>query len=455
MPNSSSDAHPLPSGQPEVTIRPAAGDWPAHPRADLDDDAARFRHELGLPTDRPVIMSGHQAAIWHPGILAKLIALQAYVAKTNAAAAWVVVDHDENEPLTIHAPSMDERGRLARSTFAPPKSNGHVPACRQAAWDVREAFELPVGVRPPAAGIEPGLRAINAALASHRAAANAADQAMSAAIELARPVLSPARVQTFNAALLAETTLFRSLVVRMQSDPVACISARNAAVAQFPDAGIAPLADNELPLWSIAAAPGSPRVRVFAEDLASLPGESLAPRALLLTGLLRMAGCELFIHGIGGEKYDRITERWLHAWLGRSLAQTTMVTATLRLRIPGQWPTEDEIAHAAWEAHHARHDPAVLGDAARAQQKQEFLGQIQAAPPRSTERAALFAQMHNVLHESERLHADRLKRLDDAAAAMRARADEAAIATDRTWPFPLYEPDQLASLRDAIAAQFA
>ena len=37
-------------------------------------EARAFREQLGLPTDRPIVMSGHQAQIWHPGILSKYLA---------------------------------------------------------------------------------------------------------------------------------------------------------------------------------------------------------------------------------------------------------------------------------------------------------------------------------------------------------------------------------------------
>ena len=61
-----------------ISIAPPATDWPALAAerfASISEPARRFRAALALPTDRPVIMSGHQAEWWHMGVLAKFVAL--------------------------------------------------------------------------------------------------------------------------------------------------------------------------------------------------------------------------------------------------------------------------------------------------------------------------------------------------------------------------------------------
>ena len=57
-----------------------------------------FRRQLGLTTDRPVIMSGHQAELWHAGIAAKALAAPTPPRHDSAAAAWVIVDQDPGAP---------------------------------------------------------------------------------------------------------------------------------------------------------------------------------------------------------------------------------------------------------------------------------------------------------------------------------------------------------------------
>lgn len=448
------------AGALDVLVRPDASGWGlAQGSSSRYENIARFRSELGLPVDLPIVMSGHQAQVWHPGILAKLLALRAFAQRRRACGVWLVVDHDDHDPFTVRAPIIGADGRLAVATFGPQTGTEGVPVCRRAAWDPVEAWRVPDGARAAAPGVEQGLERVRAALARHAAAENAGEQAARAAWDLL-PSGAGEGVIVIHATALARTTLFAELVDRMQRDPAACSDAHNSAVRGFPRERIAPLGDGELPLWSIGAAMGAVRKRVFAGERGSRPGasaegEMLAPRALLLTGLMRLAGCDLFVHGLGGERYDRITERWLGAWLSRALAPTTMATATMRLRVPGCWPSPEEIARAAWAAHRARHDPEMLGDEARAARKRELLARIDAAPARSARRAGLFNELHDRLHDSERANAAALTELDARAAAMKARAGEAAIAADRTWAFPLYEPEQLAALQHEIEARFA
>jgi hypothetical protein len=444
-------------GAPEVVIRPPVASWTSLLASRGDEPASTFRRELGLPEQGMVIMSGHQAQVWHPGILAKLLAIRAAADRFGATAAWVVVDHDENDPLTIRAPYIGQDGRLGVAVFGPRDAGGeHVPACRRPAWRAEGAWDLPARAKHASTGVAAGLQRIQQALRSSAGSEDAAVQAAAASFELATPLTKLPILLL--ATQLAKTTLFAELVALMKRDPAACVQAHNAAVSAFPRERIAPLAVEaarlELPLWSIGTAAGSQRRRVYSTDLEDAVG-LLAPRALLLTGLMRLAGCDLFVHGLGGERYDRITELWFEKWLGKRLVPTTMVTATLRLRIPGCWPSAETIARTAWIAHRARHDPKLFGDQQRAEQKAVLLARIASAPYGSRDRAQHFAELHQLLREAERVHQAELEDLDRKAAEMGARSGEAAVAQDRTWPFPLYEADQLESLKSAIEAHFA
>jgi hypothetical protein len=79
--------------------------------------SARMREQLGLPLDRPVIMSGHQAELWHPGILAKWIAGVEIARRVGGVFAWLHVDQDTNEPGAIDVPVIDGAGVLVKRTL--------------------------------------------------------------------------------------------------------------------------------------------------------------------------------------------------------------------------------------------------------------------------------------------------------------------------------------------------
>ncbi len=69
-------------------------------------------------------------------------------------------------------------------------------------------------------------------------------------------------------------------------------------------------------------------------------GVCLRPRALLTTMYLRIMVSDLFIHGIGGGKYDQLTDGIVRDFFGIEPSAMAVATATLHLPLGEQWPTE-------------------------------------------------------------------------------------------------------------------
>ena len=66
----------------------------------------------GNADDKPVIMSGHQAAFWHMGIAAKWLALHEAGECLGASTAWVVVDHDPEDFSGLSVPVRNASATL-------------------------------------------------------------------------------------------------------------------------------------------------------------------------------------------------------------------------------------------------------------------------------------------------------------------------------------------------------
>ena len=415
-----------------------------------DAPCQQTRRELGLPTQTPIVMTGHQASWWHAGILAKFFACRALADCWGAAPAWIVPDQDEQAFDTIAIPVRDENGALARESVrvtSPPRAG--TPVASLPAFD-----HLPLSPRsaPACASIEPGLRALAGAVARHSDAPNAARQIAGALATLMEPWLPPA--PTVFATNLNTTTLFADLVGRFREDADRATKTYNRAVASIAHAHVATLDRDsarrrfELPLWRVRF--GQPRQPVWSDELATLAVEELAPKALLMTGALRLACADLFIHGTGGGVYDRATERWLGEWLGVELAPMLIVSATLTLPIGNGAPTEHDLHAAVWRAHHARHHPSVLGcDGAQAQ-RDAFVKEIARARHAGDDPGPAFRTLHDALAEYRDAERDRLAALDAQAESLRARRDAGEIADDRTWAFFLHDPAALTRLDDAI-----
>jgi hypothetical protein len=236
------------------------------------------------------------------------------------------------------------------------------------------------------------------------------------------------------------------------------VESYNAAVGERPAAGVRPLAADpargrwELPLWRIAA--GEPRAAVYIERGQALDPARHGPRALLMTGLLRAAGCDLFIHGTGGGIYDQISERWLGRWLGMTLAPSAVVSATLRLDLGLGGMTPGRAQAAVALAHRARHDPALLGDPDAAARKRELVQRIDALERGDPARAPLFARMHRALEEARAGAGERLAALDRSADAAAALLRSRDALEDRTWSCVLPQPAAIARLCERVAARF-
>jgi hypothetical protein len=404
-------------------------------------------------------MTGHQPAFWHAGILAKYLAAHAVAEKTGAAAAWCVPDQDVLDPGAVAWPVARRGGTGGRWERAEgrllrwPESIEGAPAGRIGAGEAVDPEGMPEGLGELARAVQ-GER--SATTASARVW-GAHERVIADRLGLAGD--GPAAFAT----AVARTQFFASLVQRMRSDPEACARSYNAAAGAEPDAGMRPLAVSgsgdriELPLWRVGA--GGRRVAVFAPDLDGLDAGDLLPRATLFTGILRLAGCDLFVHGTGGIGYDRVTERWLGGWLRDelgdtlpvSLAPAGAVTATVLLDLGVPDVTRSDLAHAVWRAHAARHNPVLLGDAPAQKEKDTLVGRIESAV--GAERAPLFEALHGLLERVRTQRGMELDALEADAGRVRAALADRSLAHDRTWPWVLHDDATLARLRSEIAAR--
>jgi hypothetical protein len=77
-------------------------------------------------------------------------------------------------------------------------------------------------------------------------------------------------------------------------------------------------------------------VEAVADSLAAISDWKLRPRALMTTTFLRLGLADLFIHGLGGAKYDEWNDAVIRRFWNIAPPAYTMVTATLRLPV-GDW----------------------------------------------------------------------------------------------------------------------
>ena len=439
----------------------------------LAGEAFDSEHMVG-----PVFATGHQAWLWHPGILAKLFAVDAAARRCGGTAIHLVVDHDVNAALRLDVPVRDgdhlrsQSLTLAEENTARPTGYRLVDAQAVAA-ELRRARDL-LG-HTAAVDLDPAVAAAEAAAAADPPSAAELVTAIQAAWLAKHGFDLVHRVVVVESQRLLTTAAAGTLLSRMLHDARRCAAAYNAAVAAHPEAGVPPLLVErervELPVWAVGAV--SNRERLFADladsrpawgaedgsvlTEAEMPLSLIWPRALLLSALMRHFYSDLFVHGTGGGVYDQATETWWHDWTGGVLNPMATATADVRLDLDAPLANPDNVARAVWYQNHLphnldRHVRLRPEDAPLIARKAEALTHMDDDRDRRRRRD-LFRVIHEANAELGHRHPEPL--LEAARAVERARTGLAnrAIAGRRDWCFMLYPPERLHDLRAAVERQ--
>lgn len=197
------------------------------------------------------------------------------------------------------------------------------------------------------------------------------------------------------------------------------------------------------------------------EVLTGLEGWRLRPRALTLTIWARLLLADLFIHGIGGAKYDRISDRIIADFYGFKPRHMACVSATLLMDLPHTEATGESVRRLNhvlrdWRYNPQRHlaggpdiDP-LMEQRKQAVRRAEELRQGEGSNRQA--RRAVFDQIRE-------MNAALLEARPEALAAQRAELrrtqEELArnrIALDREYFFGLYDRLELHRLLDALPA---
>jgi hypothetical protein len=380
--------------------------------------------------DRPLVAMGHQTELYHAGVWAKNALVDAAAVKLGGRAVQFAVDTDEPKHLKLKWPGGgvpitddDTPAEWAALLAAPsPAHLAHVAEEFERAaarWDFRplvpeflaslrrlslESPNLPaaltnamheldwsLGLRhgvmlfSPLCSSEPYLLFAHHVLS--RADSFAGDY--NAALEDYRRehrVRTPGRPMPnlkvgpeecevpFWLDSLASGTRKRGSVVRRG----------NNWVLRTPDDA------DEFPFQPRAAASASSELSSWLRrhDL------RLSPRALTLTTFLRLLLVDQFVHGIGGGRYDQVTDRLIERHFGLEPPRFAVTTATLYF--PGAVGQPRVCTSCVvQDGHRLRH--RVLGA-----EKDRMVAAIAAAPRGSLERSTLFHEMHNRITATSR-----------------------------------------------------
>jgi hypothetical protein len=308
----------------------------------------------------PIIMTGHQPVFFHSGLTFKYETAEKFAAAHHAVGVAIVIDTDEGDAGSFSFPactvSVSEADRRAsattlhtQSTTFGQDSSLYCAGRKGSSGDIRkEAVLVAAGLN--ACGCEPA--ALSFTKVAEQYAAIDTDSMMEANLIVRWNAAIGGRLLELPLSVLCGFPEVMRFFVEILSRPFEFAQCYNSSLDEFRrdqkirnEANPFPnlryqVSQTELPFWIVDTAAGtrqivSVRQAGFERTLETpdglrieiLPGNEsaslfsllvsgrcLIPRGALITAAMRLLFSDLFVHGTGGGRYDRFTDRLIKKW---------------------------------------------------------------------------------------------------------------------------------------------
>jgi hypothetical protein len=433
-----------------------------------------------------LLATGHQPLLVHPGIWVKYLAL-ARLVPPGGVGLNLIVDSDAVDEVVAEVPVRSGQLRRAR-----------VPLARGGPYTPIEAMAAPTTEewRQFAAAIDRHLATVaDEALAAGWARARSvnppvSDLGLAGALSAVRRTLEgPRPYLDLPVSLLARTPAFRRFAYAILRDAGrfavihnACLRAyREAygvrtAAQPFPDLTV----DDrriEVPFWYVAdgrrwalfVEPLGRRLLAGDRDVGPVPEDPeetdfavapIRPRALALTAFARLVLTDLFIHGVGGGRYDRATDAVVRSFFGIAPPAYAATTATLFL----PFAADDSLAEERQRLHRLlldlQHNPdrflAADGGAHQAliEEKWALIRRLeQAGQLTRKERRAATQRIREVNAILQVEVADKVAEAQESLDRLSRREADIEVTAYRGYPFLLHRVEAVEGLVDRLIGE--
>jgi len=357
-------------------------------RSDIVQEASAYLQAGGEPVPQTntdsLLLAGHQPELFHPGVWVKNFALNTLARRHGATPIDLIVDNDIAKATVLRLPTwksgarLDRWPRLVQVPFD--RRDGEVPYEDRLVHDEKLFAGLAEEVKPFLEGwnFEPFLGKFWAEvnrqagrtplLGERMAAARRTFERQWGCHNLEVPVSAMSRTEAF--ALFALDLLdrlpafhshYNDVVreyrrqhgIRSRHHPVPDLGRdgdwleapfwawrqgqnRRQRLLVRPGSGIVHLRAGPESWPSLAGPEKSPRVRLERWKALQAAGYKIRPRALSNTLFARLFLADLFVHGIGGGKYDELTDEVLRRAYRIQPPGFLILSATLLLPFPRQ-----------------------------------------------------------------------------------------------------------------------
>jgi hypothetical protein len=408
----------------------------------------------GLSSEAPLLLAGHQPELSHPGVWVKHFALNGLARRLGGVPLNLVVDNDTVKSASLRFPVYDSDPAGIHRRAVPFDHRG-----AEEPYEVRrvrdpDCFRTFADRAAPlwrAWGAEPVLPRVwadvvrdpEATLGGTFAAVRRTWERAWGCANLELPV-----------SRLAGTRAFARFVAHVAGDADRFRDCYNAAVRAYRDAHgiksrnhpVPDLAPGELPFWVLPPA-GSQRRRLTTGT--PVVSFTVRPRALTLTLFARVCLGDFFIHGIGGGKYDEVTDTIIRDYFGLEPPAYQVLSATLHLPLPAFPDAEAKAASLTRYLRHAYWNPQrrIPGPASDRPDVRALLARhqelIEHEPPDPAGRRARFREFRRIKDELRPLNAAAVTTAEGMLARARQEVRANAVLRRRDYSWVLYPEDVL------------
>lgn len=466
-------------------------------RGEFLDIAEGFSAKMGVTTRAPgdpealIIATGHQPELYHTGVWVKDFLIERFARETNATAVDIMVDSDGFDIVGVSAPCMTPGVARCKqylalgvtdscfASTAPPDGNA-VEVFAASVTDMLGSLPAPAVKRHFAKFTECMRDAVGRAddLAEFITIARRQYEASVGTGYLEAPLTRLCGSRSFTlliAHLLFDAKAFHA-VYNEELRAYRLLTKTRSAAQPFPDLGVD--GDSlELPLWAIVEGRRRPlwvrrtgasvELLVDGDVMLRLDGDCeaaaaalrtsgfiVAPKAVVLTLFARVFCCDLFVHGIGGGRYDQVTDAVIAGYLGVEPPAFAVASMTMYLPLGAHIVDDAEIAAAKDRLNRLEHNPdALLGEVefetaderieamALATEKRDLVARI-AAP--DADKKSIGLRIKEVNAQLASILAPMREELARELAVLENQRAAADILTDRTYPLCLWDPSEIA-----------
>jgi hypothetical protein len=434
----------------------------------------------------PLLLSGHQPQLFHAGVWFKNFVLSSLARSHQAVGVNLIVDNDTIRTATIRVPTGSPEAPLVENVALDAPSD-EIP------FEERTVLDAPLFrsfAERAAAAIRPWISCpLVADLWRHAIAAERGTSRLGEVLANARHSLEGEWGQAtleLPLSAVARQAGFRRFALLLLQELPRFAAVYNTSLVEYRRVNrirsrshpVPNLADDdgwqEAPFW-IWSSDQPRRQRLFVRyapeglqltdrgrlqaklahatdsaladwEVLEQRGVRIRPRALTTTMYARLVLSDLFLHGIGGAKYDELTDAIVQRFFG--IDPPAYLTATATIQLPHHFtPTSrEEVLSLQHQQRALRFNPErfrLAGDAAQlVAQKQELLRSV---PPRGSRRAWQ-QEMSRLNAELQTFAVAQQRELAAAVDQAKERYRRTRLLGSREFSFCLFPADFLRSL---------